>query len=143
MPPSKYVAASCMDTMLDGDETATDCGGSCSPCADLLHCSIAKDCKSGVCTAMTCAAATCGDGVQNQGETDIDCGGPCGEMRRQAQVREQRRLHQRQLQQQGVHIVQRRREKWKRDRHGLWRRVLQVRRESRLHRLRGLPERAL
>lgn len=49
--------ASCFNGILDGDETAVDCGGSCVPCA------------------------TCDDGIKNGDETGVDCGGsncePC------------------------------------------------------------------
>jgi len=48
--------STCSNGIQDGDETGMDCGGSCSPCAQL---------------------ASCSDGIQNQGETEIDCGGPC------------------------------------------------------------------
>ena len=45
--------STCFNTVMDGDETGIDCGGSCPPCP------------------------SCSDGIQNQGEIDIDCGGPC------------------------------------------------------------------
>lgn len=44
--------AACFNGVQDGDETAVDCGGSCTPCP------------------------TCDDGIQNGGETGVDCGGP-------------------------------------------------------------------
>jgi hypothetical protein len=46
--------ATCTDGILNGDETAVDCGG--------------PDCS---------ACPSCYDGFLNQGEDGIDCGGPC------------------------------------------------------------------
>ena len=69
------VAASCADTVKNGDETDTDCGGGCGPCADTKACAEAKDCTSGVCTGNVCQAASCTDGVKNGNETALDCGG--------------------------------------------------------------------
>lgn len=48
--------ATCADLAQNGDETDVDCGGSCSPCADGLHCAIGADCISGSCTATVCDA---------------------------------------------------------------------------------------
>ncbi len=72
-------APSCMDGVLNGAESAIDCGGGvCLACADGKTCNAAGDCTSGVCN-VTCQAPTCMDGVQNQDETDADCGGAiCG-----------------------------------------------------------------
>lgn len=71
----------CEDELLNGDETALDCGGICGPCADLEACNIAGDCASGVCSEGECQPPTCEDQVQNGEETDLDCGGlecePC------------------------------------------------------------------
>lgn len=44
----------CVNTVLDGDETGPDCGGSCGSCP-----------------------ATCSNGMMDGGETGLDCGGPC------------------------------------------------------------------
>jgi len=64
--------ASCTDTIMNGDETGVDCGGSCAPastCGDGVGCAIGADCTSGVCgTGLTCTAARCGDGVMQTGE---------------------------------------------------------------------------
>jgi plastocyanin len=46
--------ASCSNGVLDGDETAVDCGGSCVPCADGSTCLSPLDCQSGVCAGVTC-----------------------------------------------------------------------------------------
>jgi len=44
------VPAQCVNGMLDGDETDTDCGGSmCDPCANTLGCVVAGDCESNFC----------------------------------------------------------------------------------------------
>ena len=71
------VSPLCNDTIKNGDETATDCGGSCDPCGDLLACLIPGDCQSGVCTGMICQIPTCVDGVKNGTEGDLDCGAGC------------------------------------------------------------------
>ncbi len=78
--------ASCADGVLNGDETAVDCGGTCNGCDTGQPCLVATDCYNGICGADgMCAAPTCSDSVQNggvylanDGETDVDCGGPCG-----------------------------------------------------------------
>jgi hypothetical protein len=74
-------APTCGDGVQNGDETDTDCGGSCgATCTDGEACDDAADCVSGVCdpAALTCTPPSCGDGVQNGDETDTDCGGSCG-----------------------------------------------------------------
>jgi cysteine-rich repeat protein len=70
----------CADTFKDGLETDVDCGGAtCSAtfatkCDDGLHCLVAADCQSGVCTGTSCSVPTCTDTVQNGTETGVDCG---------------------------------------------------------------------
>jgi hypothetical protein len=44
----------CTDSLLDGDETDIDCGGSCKACTYSHHCSVAADCISGVCQGEVC-----------------------------------------------------------------------------------------
>ncbi len=44
----------CIDEILDGTETATDCGGSCPACALGDTCKVAGDCSSSHCVAQTC-----------------------------------------------------------------------------------------
>jgi hypothetical protein len=74
----KCVSASCGDGMKNGDETDTDCGGSCgATCKTNQTCGGAKDCESGVCTNNKCAGPACNDGIKNGSETDTDCGGSC------------------------------------------------------------------
>jgi hypothetical protein len=68
---------SCGDGVRNGDETATDCGGSCAPCAVGAACAANPDCVTGVCRGGACAAASCNDGVLNQNESAADCGGGC------------------------------------------------------------------
>jgi hypothetical protein len=69
--------ASCTDGVKDGDESATDCGGSCPGCPAGTPCAAAADCASRICTDGACLPPSCTDGVQNGGESDKDCGGPC------------------------------------------------------------------
>jgi len=67
---------SCSNLELDGDETAIDCGGSCSPCELNKDCLVNDDCESGFCNLSNkCAKASCDDDVKNNDETDTDCGG--------------------------------------------------------------------
>ena len=78
------VPASCSDGVLDGTETATDCGGpACLPCAPGDACLVPADCTSAVCTNDQCQRPSCSDNVLNGNETDVDCGGPncsaCGD----------------------------------------------------------------
>jgi hypothetical protein len=45
---------SCIDGMLNGDETDADCGGSCGPC-ELDHaCNVSSDCRASVCDENVC-----------------------------------------------------------------------------------------
>lgn len=71
-------APSCTDGRKNGDETDTDCGGSCPPCAVGQMCSMASDCTTSLCQMSVCAMPPpqCTNGVQDPGETDKDCGGP-------------------------------------------------------------------
>jgi len=74
---------SCDNGVLDGLETATDCGGpACPPCDTGQACIFAADCASCVCEGVDpdarCAAPSCGNGTQDGCESDIDCGGACG-----------------------------------------------------------------
>ncbi|MEZ4300195.1 MAG: hypothetical protein R3B70_34935 [Polyangiaceae bacterium] len=78
--PGELCAAflrTCTDGQRDGDETGTDCGGSCARCPDGQPCLTGADCQSAVCTAARCAPPACDDGARNGAETDVDCGGTC------------------------------------------------------------------
>ena len=73
-------APACNDSVTNGTETDTDCGGSCATkCADTKKCAISADCTSLVCDpgTFTCTAPACNDNVKNGTETDLDCGGTC------------------------------------------------------------------
>ncbi len=67
-------ADTCSDRILDGDETAVDCGGGCNPCPGASACTVAADCQSNACNG-TCAAPSCTDGVVSGFESGPDCGG--------------------------------------------------------------------
>ncbi|QQR89178.1 MAG: FG-GAP repeat protein [Myxococcales bacterium] len=74
----------CTDGILNGNESAIDCGGACAACPQDQTCNNGSDCVSGVCANNQCAAvAHCLDAVLNNDESDIDCGGtdclPCGD----------------------------------------------------------------
>jgi alpha-tubulin suppressor-like RCC1 family protein len=73
------IERSCVDGILNGDESGMDCGGDCDPCPDGTPCRIPGDCASNLCTDLECTS--CLDGIQNRSETSADCGGndcaPC------------------------------------------------------------------
>lgn len=51
------LANHCGDGSKDGDETSTDCGGSCAiakKCSDGMTCNISGDCNSAACLMHTC-----------------------------------------------------------------------------------------
>ncbi len=76
----KCSAPACDDTVKNGTETDTDCGGACpTKCADTKGCAVPGDCASGVCNDGTkkCSVPACDDTVKNGTETDVDCGGGC------------------------------------------------------------------
>lgn len=69
---------SCDDEKQNGDETDTDCGGSCdADCAVDQGCKSGEDCIERVCEDEVCQDATCDDGVQNGSEASKDCGRNC------------------------------------------------------------------
>ena len=72
------VPAHCSDTVISGDETDVDCGGSCGGCAGGQMCSDGGDCLGFSCLANLCEPAHCGDGMQSGDELGVDCGGSCG-----------------------------------------------------------------
>jgi hypothetical protein len=69
----------CRDRILDGDETALDCGGTTCTlrCTGGLACKTGSDCDTGFCDAGTCRTATCHDGIRDGFETGVDTGGLC------------------------------------------------------------------
>ncbi len=73
----RCAAPSCSDRVLNGSESAVDCGGACAPCGPQQHCRRAEDCASGACVSGTCTAMSCTDLVKSGDETDVDCGGSC------------------------------------------------------------------
>jgi hypothetical protein len=74
--PPVCKSPACNDTVKNGDETDTDCGGSCAnKCATGKLCASNNDCASSLCQNGACIAPTCTDGVKNGGESDVDCGG--------------------------------------------------------------------
>lgn len=74
------IMPTCIDGILNQDETDIDCGGpNCDGCDAGERCLIGSDCQSLSCQGGTCVAPSCSDGIQNQDETGIDCGGlVCG-----------------------------------------------------------------
>jgi hypothetical protein len=79
--PPVPLAPSCDDGLQNGDETASDCGGSCTErCALDEACSDDTDCAPGLtCLPATsrCSEPSCLDGFLNGAETGVDCGGGC------------------------------------------------------------------
>jgi cysteine-rich repeat protein len=76
---NRCTAATCSDGVANGDETDTDCGGSCDACEVGEGCRDTRDCTDVVCDLRrnVCAAPSCTDGILNQGELGIDCGAVC------------------------------------------------------------------
>lgn len=69
---------SCKDTIRNGLETHTDCGGPlCPRCSDLSPCVVDDDCLSLHCNNQTCSLPECQNTAQDGFESDIDCGGLC------------------------------------------------------------------
>ncbi len=81
--PGPGPAGDCNDSAKNGDESDTDCGGSCSACADGKACYAPTDCVSGKCEGGVCVSAgpsvSCSDGIKNGDESDTDCGGSCAQ----------------------------------------------------------------
>ena len=78
---SLKVIDECKNRKKDGDETDTDCGGSCAlECGDGKSCREDSDCRTGYCNPATnkcgASATSCADKKQNGKEMGIDCGGP-------------------------------------------------------------------
>jgi len=72
----------CDDGIKNGDESDTDCGGSCiNKCRVNKTCDYNNsNCASNVlCTNNVCQPSRCNDGLKNGNETDVDCGGSCGQ----------------------------------------------------------------
>jgi hypothetical protein len=68
----------CIDLVLDGDESDVDCGGHCAKCANGLRCRTGADCGSGSCAPSgLCVSVGCTNGTLDPGEADVDCGGVC------------------------------------------------------------------
>jgi hypothetical protein len=70
-PPAE---PTCADHVANGDESDVDCGGSCPPCAQGLHCAGDADCSRGGCALDLCgtllsAGVVAGDLVLTQDES--------------------------------------------------------------------------
>lgn len=66
----------CTDMIKNGDETAVDCGGSCTTkCAIGKACLVDADCATAPCVGGICT--TCKNTTKDGDETDVDCGGSC------------------------------------------------------------------
>ncbi len=76
---NNVVTPSCVDGVLNQDETDEDCGGDlCPPCGIGESCLSSGDCASGHCdsTGRCALPESCEDQIANGAETDEDCGGP-------------------------------------------------------------------
>lgn len=68
----------CDDGARNGDESDTDCGGSCAiACQPGQGCGEPSDCTSSVCMDEECRPPSCADGHTNGHESGPDCGGSC------------------------------------------------------------------
>jgi hypothetical protein len=65
----------CTNGVIDGSETAKDCGGGCPGCALGQPCAVDADCQSAHCISKSCTVIDCTDKTRNGHETDADCGG--------------------------------------------------------------------
>ena len=88
------ICVSCFDGYTNGDESDTDCGGSCAAlCGTDAACMYDGDCASGYCRRLErgeeygmCEPVDaetldlCSNGSQDPFETDVDCGGDCRNM---------------------------------------------------------------
>jgi len=54
LPTLSPTKASCIDEILNGNETDLDCGGDCHPCDVGQHCLVDTDCKDSECTSNVC-----------------------------------------------------------------------------------------
>ncbi len=57
------VAEHCADGVTNAGETDVDCGGTCAPCANELHCADEGDCNSGYCQAAGGSGGSAGGGA--------------------------------------------------------------------------------
>ncbi len=65
----------CSDSLINGDETDTDCGGSCDLCEDGQRCEANTDCKSQFCSeAQICEQEDGGNPSTSSCSKDLDCG---------------------------------------------------------------------
>ncbi len=73
------MVATCDDDVQNGDESDTDCGGSCDGCVLGSSCGADVDCQSTFCITDECVAPAngCTSATKDGSETDIDCGGSC------------------------------------------------------------------
>ena len=72
------VASTCVDQRQDGDESDSDCGGSCgAKCPSGALCGQNSDCSSGYCDGVHCVSDPCVDNQTDAGESDKDCGNVC------------------------------------------------------------------
>ena len=94
--PPEVAGPSCTDRVLNGDETAIDCGGSCPACPVGSTCVGPADCDSRMCMTGKCVGLTCMNAILDGNETDVDCGGGCQPCYRQ-EVPPIQRLRQRRL----------------------------------------------
>jgi hypothetical protein len=67
-------AATCDDRVLNGSESAIDCGGSCSPCENGLACGAPDHCKSKICSGGICVACTAQADCASQDYCDLGPG---------------------------------------------------------------------
>ena len=71
--------ADCGDSIMNGDETCVDGGGSCgATCSDGATCLTNSDCLNDKCESQLCVPASCSDSIfQISTESDVDCGKSC------------------------------------------------------------------
>lgn len=78
-PQQPEPVETCRDGLLNGTETAVDCGPTCNAGCDRgQRCSADEQCVSGLCSAGACIVPSCSDGIRDRTESDVDCGGVDG-----------------------------------------------------------------
>lgn len=77
LPGARKEVPRCDDSIPNGQETDTDCGGpTCGKCGLKAGCKVDGDCLSGSCVLGLCEGALSKNGKKDGAETDVDCGGP-------------------------------------------------------------------
>ena len=120
--------SSCRDLIKNGDEVDVDCGGAlCAKCGDGKVCRAATDCLNARCEGGVCIS--CVDRMKNGGEADVDCGGtmPAPSAPTASSAPPRPTALSNRCTRRDLHLLHRRQDERRRDRHRLRRRDVLVR----------------